>query len=331
MKLIVNGTALARTSLGGRRYANGVLQALDWPDRVEITRLPRFPKLERPLELLHRSSGDALFWSPSHRGPLFVRNHVFTVLDCINIEYVYRDDWRLPLYRRLFESIFSNASAVVAISNATRDAILRNYSVDAAKLFVIPGPIDFRADPSACKPLSEAKAATEPPFVLMITNAMLHKNTERACLAYAASSAVRRGVTLRVVGHAHEGALQKCRAAGASVEIRRGVSDAELDGWLRSCEFLLSPSLDEGLNLPIAEALSAGASVVCSDIPVHREFYDGQAIFFNPLELDDIVRALDEAFDHVRSRALAEPIARSTFADVASQYRTLFMRLSNAA
>ena len=104
-----------------------------------------------------------------------------------------------------------------------------------------------------------------------------------------------------------------------------------MSSWLARAEFLLSPSLDEGLNLPIAEALTQGGRVLCSDIPVHREFYDGHAHFFDPLRLDGIVSALNEAF----ARKAADwperhaPIGPN-FDDVASQYRALFERLASA-
>ena len=146
MDLIVNGTALRRTSLGGRRYCHGVLQALAWDTPVEVTRPPRWTKLERIDELLSRGRSDAIFWSPNQRGPLFARNHVVTVLDCINVEYIYRHDWRLPLYRALFNSVLDHATAVVAMSKATLDAILRNYQIDPGKLHVIAGQVDIDTD-----------------------------------------------------------------------------------------------------------------------------------------------------------------------------------------
>ena len=330
MKLIVNGTAVERTSLGGRRYYDGIVKALRWPGAIEQSSRPRWARLERPSELLQRGSRDAIFWSPSQRGPFFARHHVVTVLDCINVEYIYRSDWRLPVLRAITNAVLRNAEAIVAISHATRDAVLRNYAVDAAKVLVIPGPVDFRSDVTGPPP------QTQPPadgsrFVLMICNALPHKNTALAARAFAASEAAARGISLRVVGSIEAAGLVACEAAGAKVELRKDVSDAELSGWLASAEFLLSPSLDEGLNLPIAEALTQGGRVLCSDIPVHREFYDGQVHFFDPLRFDGIILALNEAFARQPGAwpARHAPIGPS-FDNVASQYRALFERIASA-
>lgn len=330
MKLIINHTAVERTSLGGRRYFDGIMNALGWPGIVERTRLPRWSKLERPSELLQRGGRDAVFWSPSQRGPLFARNHVVTVLDCINVEYTYRGDWRLPLLRKMSEAVLRNAAAVVAISHATRGAVLRNYDVDPAKVIVIPGPVDIRTNASTEPTLIIAVPAS-PRFVLMITNALPHKNTARAARAFAASEAATRGIALRVVGSIDPDGVAACRNAGVNVDLRRGVSDTELSDWLASAEFLLSPSLDEGLNLPIAEALAHGGRILCSDIPVHREFYDHQVSFFDPFSFDGMISALNEGMARERGAwpSRATP-AGPSFEDVASQYRALFVRLASA-
>jgi len=330
MKLIVNRAAVERTSLGGRRYYDGIVKALRWPGAIEQSRRPRWARLERPSELLQRGSHDAIFWSPSQRGPLFARHHVVTVLDCINVEYTHRGDWRLPVLRAMSNAVLRNAEAIVAISHATRDAVLRNYAVDAAKVLVIPGPVDFRSD-AIGEVLPAQPPADGSRFVLMICNALPHKNTALAAQAFAASEAAARGIRLRVVGSIEVAGLAACEAAGVKVEQSKGVSDAELSSWLARAEFLLSPSLDEGLNLPIAEALTQGGRVLCSDIPVHREFYDGHAHFFDPLRLDGIISALNEAFAR---KAAAWPERHApigpNFDDVASQYRALFERLASA-
>jgi glycosyltransferase involved in cell wall biosynthesis len=48
-------------------------------------------------------------------------------------------------------------------------------------------------------------------------------------------------------------------------------SDDLLYRWLRSARVLVCVAEQEASGLPVMEALSAGAAVVASDIPVHRE------------------------------------------------------------
>ncbi len=60
------------------------------------------------------------------------------------------------------------------------------------------------------------------------------------------------------------------------------VSDAILALLMKSCKAFLFPSLYEGFGMPPLEALSLGARIVISDIPVFREVYGDSAIYINP-------------------------------------------------
>jgi glycosyltransferase involved in cell wall biosynthesis len=52
------------------------------------------------------------------------------------------------------------------------------------------------------------------------------------------------------------------------------------------------PSTFEGFGMPALEALAAGAPLLCSDIPPLREVAADCALFFNPLEEDDLAQGL---------------------------------------
>lgn len=55
------------------------------------------------------------------------------------------------------------------------------------------------------------------------------------------------------------------------------------------------PSLYEGFGLPILEAMAAGVPVICSKSSSLTEIAgEGNALFFDPLRVEDIARALEE-------------------------------------
>ncbi len=70
--------------------------------------------------------------------------------------------------------------------------------------------------------------------------------------------------------------------------------DAELDLCYRRCRALLTPSLAEGFNLPIVEALSRGATVLASDLPVHREVGGKFAAYFPPTDAAPLAALIDQ-------------------------------------
>lgn len=330
MDLIINRTASVYSSRGAQRYCEGVMQHLHWPGLVEFSQISPWSRLVRLQELLTRGRSDAIYWSPSHRGPLFAHRHVVTVLDCINIEYTYRYDWRLPLLRTMFSTMLNNAVAIVTISCASRDALLRNFNIDSDKVVVIAGPVHFHNSSFFCKSAVLHVSSPEASYVLMITNTLTHKNTALAGQAFAESSAARRGIRLRIVGSMASAGLEACKASGVLVEQYHGVDDDALNGLLDGCLFLFSPSLEEGLNLPVAEALWRGVNVLCSDIPVHREFYEGAVVFCDPLSRKAMVVALDNAFSRPSEWGLPWlNVPRRSFIDVANDYRMLFEHIAS--
>jgi glycosyltransferase involved in cell wall biosynthesis len=318
MDLIVNNLAVNASSLGVRRLYEGIMRHLNWDGRVSLADFPA-GVLGRPTELLARGRRDAIFWSPTHRGPLWVHHHVLTVNDCINIEYTYKGDWRLPMFRGLFNKVLDNARCVVAISRATRDATLLNYRIDDSKIVVIPPPFE---PPNIDADIRDSHPGER--FILLITNALPHKNSTRACQAYVNSSAAREGVRLRILGSVSPEVVDLV-ARNPMIELHAHVDDAALSRWYRDCLFMFSPPLSEGYNLPIAEAIASNCNVLCSDIPVHREFFAPYVEWVDPKRVDSMSAGLDMALH--RSSGRWHPQATSqlrTYQDVASDYRKIF-------
>jgi glycosyltransferase involved in cell wall biosynthesis len=71
--------------------------------------------------------------------------------------------------------------------------------------------------------------------------------------------------------------------------------DGSMVKILESADFYISASLNEGFNLPAAEAALMQKKLLLSDIPVHRELYSDDAIYFDPIEPDSIATALELA------------------------------------
>ncbi len=134
-------------------------------------------------------------------------------------------------------------------------------------------------------------------------------------------------MVLRVVGSLDPAAIDICRRANIELRVESQVSESTLRQRYEGCRFLLSPSLDEGHNLPIAEALSFGANVLCSDIPAHREFYGDRVAFFDPLDVDAIAHAIDLFWMHEGNWFPGVLAPTRSFADVAADYRALFSQV----
>jgi glycosyltransferase involved in cell wall biosynthesis len=78
--------------------------------------------------------------------------------------------------------------------------------------------------------------------------------------------------------------LERCDAIADVVEERRDLADAELGRLLQGARAVLLPSFAEGYGLPVAEALAAGAPVICSDLPALREVGGDVPEYIDPLD-----------------------------------------------
>jgi glycosyltransferase involved in cell wall biosynthesis len=79
------------------------------------------------------------------------------------------------------------------------------------------------------------------------------------------------------------------------------VSDSALTALYRGAYAFVTASLHEGFGLPGVEAMQFGLPVLASDTPVLNEVYDNAAIYFDPLDPEDIAEkmrlvAQDEQF-----------------------------------
>ena len=81
----------------------------------------------------------------------------------------------------------------------------------------------------------------------------------------------------------------------------------ELTALYKQALMLVHPSLYEGFNLPLLEAMHSGIPIVCSDIPANREVTDGQALFFDPRSLDSLGEAIKTL---IKNKSLIKDFAR---------------------
>ena len=80
------------------------------------------------------------------------------------------------------------------------------------------------------------------------------------------------------------------------------VSDAELAWLYASCHAFLYPSLFEGFGLPVLEAMSLGAAVVCSDATSLPEVAGDAAVLVDPLDVGGLCRAMAAVTDNAALR-----------------------------
>ncbi|WP_093313564.1 glycosyltransferase family 4 protein [Sphingomonas jatrophae] len=112
------------------------------------------------------------------------------------------------------------------------------------------------------------------------------------------------------------------KAAGATVgpngeriELRHllglgSVDEAVIAGCIGARPVFASAARYEPFGLAVLEAAMAGCALVLSDIPTHRELWDGAARFVDPLDADGFAQALEGLLGDVPARLVQGDLAR---------------------
>lgn len=171
-------------------------------------------------------------------------------------------------YRHLGARILRRAHAIICVSSAERDLLVRDFPFIDGKVEVIPNGVRLdelsRAVPF---PVSD-------PVVLCVGRLEPYKRFADVIRAFAGVPGPAR---LVVVGDGSQRdelrALIEEFRLGDRVELCGRVDDESLHRWLHTATVLVSISEQEAFGMAPIEAAAAGARVVLSDIPAHREIF----------------------------------------------------------
>ena len=246
------------------------------------------------LPIIIARSGADLIHFPHFNAPLFCpKPFVVTIHDLIKHQSRGRaTTTRWPLfywlkylfYLLVFKSAARRARAIIVPSQAVKKELLIRYRLAPEKVVVI-----YEAAAAAFKP---KKTVKRQPFIIYTGSLYPHKNIERLVeavrLIETPLKIVCRGSVFR------ERLEKKLRLSEKKnlVQFLGFVSDKELVKLYHQATALVQPSLMEGFDLTVIEAMAAGLPVIISDIPAHREIAGKAAIYFNPGDVNEMEAAI---------------------------------------
>jgi len=143
---------------------------------------------------------------------------------------------------------------------------------------------------------SVAPVSREGPIVIL-TGDEPRKNTFGALAVAGAATADAPSREVVVIGmpgqgtRVHHWSIAAMMRPGEAKTCDR-LSDEDMGALLRESSVALVTSFDEGLSLPVIEALAAGVPVVASDIPAHRELLGPGAFLAPPGAIPDLTAAV---------------------------------------
>jgi glycosyltransferase involved in cell wall biosynthesis len=230
------------------------------------------------------------------------------------------------LYRPVGARQFTAADAIVCVSQAECALVAKDFPRSASKVTTIPNGTDRRA---AMVRRDQATSGTR--LVLTIGRLERYKNVDLVIKAFRALPSP---ASLVIVGDGPDRArLDETARAGEPgwpVHFAGRIPDQELDELLAATTVVASASDHEAFGLMLADGLAAGAQVVASGIPAHREV--GQLAgasapisFVDPRDTRQFTAELDAALG--RGRCGAGTVCLPSWSEVADQTRELYVRV----
>ena len=200
-------------------------------------------------------------------GPVLARHRAFvTTIHDAAVSHGF-ERARMVHKRLLQPWAIRRAKATIAVSAFARDEAVRAFGADPARIHVVhPGP--------GLVPTGDGEVPAErSPYLLYVGNLAAHKNLPFLVRAFGAAHVEERLLLVGGRGERFEEVREAVETSPARdrIEIRRDVSDPEVDRLYRGASVLLLPSRYEGFGFTALEAMARDCPVVASDIPALRE------------------------------------------------------------
>lgn len=265
---------------------------------------------------------DVLF-APAYTAPL--RAQMPVVLTIHDLSFVAHPEWfawREGLRRRwVTRRAAECAAAVIAVSEFSRQEVLRRFGLPAARVHAIHSglPKVVEADADAMgdgqRAMSNGQRAMGAEALVLYSGSIFNRR-HVPDLVRAFAQVVKRKPSARLIlagenrTHPHESieALVKALDLSQHVELRAYVPDEDLATLYRRARVFAFLSEYEGFGFTPLEALQEGVPILVADTPVSREIY-GEAATYVPVgDVPACADALTHLLDagDARDRVLAE-------------------------
>lgn len=192
------------------------------------------------------------------------------------------------------------AARIIAVSEATKRDLIEFFEVKENKIDVVYHGSSLKY----CGDEKKEQTQNHRPYVLFVGQRHLYKNF-LFFLSSIASVLQDKDLELWCVGGGPFTRDEKRLMARLGVLNRIfqfSLSDAKLSAAYLGALVFVFPSLYEGFGIPILEAFFQHCPVVVSDIPVFREIAGDAAIYFDPVEPEELRTAVEHIIDDTALR-----------------------------
>lgn len=330
-KILVNASILHEQPSGLGVYAKNVIKEMNKLDKeirvlspVEIEDVnveqitkyvkPSYKKLGGLLRLLwtqlvlpFKAKKDEIIYHPFQYLSLFSsKKQIITIHDFIPLYFPEVAKHQSRYYKVMMPILLKKAHKIVAISENTKNDILKFYNIDENKIKVIYNGYDenhFNTNNINEEVLEKYNIDYE--YMIMVGASYPHKNLE---IAIKAMENLKGDTKLVVVGK-DSNYILKLKELSKELKVEDKikfigyVADEDLPSLYNKSKAFIYTTLYEGFGLPILEAMACGTVVVTASNSSLPEVYGDAAIIFENNNADSLKEKMEEAINNKELRS----------------------------
>ena len=258
---------------------------------------------------LYRLKADLVHFGMIQQPILYLKKVVTTAHDITNVRFENPAKNKLIftikrwVYVRVIHIVVFKSKRIITPTEYIKGDIARFTNANSRKFVVTLEAGDSITD----KPKPVEGVAENSRFIMYVGRPTPHKNLERLVDAFALLQDKQPELQLVLAGKkdfnyrriAH---IVKKRDI-QNVVFTDFVTDGQLRWLYEHCAAYVFPSLSEGFGLPGLEAMSHGAPVVSSNATCLPEVYEDSVHYFDPLNVEDMARAINDVLTDDTLRA----------------------------
>ena len=258
--------------------------------------------LKYPLDLMH---------FPHFNVPLFYNKPFIVTIHDLTPKFfpgekVGKSWLRRKAYKAVLNHAITKSKAIITPSQFTKNDILKYYTVNPQKIFVIPQSIPLPQTVYGNKKAKKLTKLVAKSYILYVGVWRSHKNLEGLVKAFKILKEEGLPHKLVIIGDPDIYYEQVARL-WTKLGLKRDIiapgfqDDNVLVEWYKHASLLVLPSFYEGFGLTPLTALSLSVPVAVSNIGALRETLGDSAFYFDPKSPEDMARVMKKALTDKKS------------------------------
>lgn len=222
--------------------------------------------------------------NPAFNCPLYdFKNYYFFIHDLVHIDF-YNSFFNKLYYFIFIRFVYRKSNRIITDSFFSKDRITKLLKFKHDNVHVLHCAIDNNF---FTKKVLMSKYKFD--YIFSVTNEKLHKNNKMLLKSFALFSG-RKNVKLIIVGALSQDDISLIYNLKLTddVILLKNLKILDLVSLYRNCKAFICSSLYEGFSLPVAEAMASRVPILASDIQVHHEITNNNAIFFDPHDPENL-------------------------------------------